>query len=130
MRGMCVSPSNRYKREKQIAEHSTLLYPSPHNYFDKFFLHWPWLKKTVPHCINYLLKVYDSILNCDCFSFAFKLVKIPRRYCWYEVIQNYECGSGMAWHILHKSSLKKKKTQNDQNRVGAFYTLLPQEHQW
>jgi hypothetical protein len=105
MKGTCVGPNNSYKREIQIAEHSILLYSGPHNYFDNIF-YTDLDNKNCPHCIIYLLKIYDSILNWDCFSFT---SKTGENTMWVLlIIQNYERGSGMARHILHKSALTKK----------------------
>lgn len=109
MRGTCVGPSNRYKREIQTAERSILLYPGPHSYFNNYFSTLTLIIKTVPHWINYLLKVYDSIGNCDCFSFA---STTGENTMWVLlIIQIYEHGSGMAWHLLHKTPLKKKNSK-------------------
>ena len=118
MRGMCVGPINSYKGEIQIAEHSILWYPGLHNYFNNYFFTLTLIIKTVPHCINYLLKVYDSIWKCDCFSFASKTGK---NTMWILlIIKNYERGSGMAWHILHKSSFKKK-TKKKMSITGLMH---------
>jgi hypothetical protein len=91
---VCVGPSNRYKREIQIAEHSILLHPGPHSNFDNYFFTLTLIIKTVPNCINYFLKVYDSIGNCDYFSFA---STTGENTMWLLlIIQIYERGSVMA----------------------------------